>query len=169
MTGWFSTGERLSPSLMPFSRHPDQCREVEPCSLPDRHLSGHGVFLNSFEGFSNQGTSEQTKLSAYRISVLWASIGFCLEESSGQNVVPVSSCSRFSSQDALSTVTAQSKLGFPSGDRIHLLGQLLPQGSSVVVRRRSSDPWGASGVLSSGLSAVHRRFQPWLGASLGEA
>ena len=160
-------GDRSGEGLPSFSlfRARDSRQSSQELSLTFSApgLSGDDSAILSFEGFSNSGPGAEGSLSRRRILVLTRAAAQSLAIPPWDNVLSLHSCSGFSAPDAVAP--ASSSGVSPSGvsDRVNLLGRLLPEGSSVVVRSLPSRGRGGLVSSSSGTHALNRRVRRRVG------
>ena len=141
-----------------------------PHSFPVSGLSGHDSSDESFEGFPNSSTDPESALSCRRVHLLSTATSRVLAVSPRCHVFHVRSGSRSPAPDVLFTASPQRCGSAGIRGSLDLLGRLLPPGSSVVVRCRSSrgrcsprsdSGWGASlgdDQLSGSWSPIALRF-----------
>ena len=121
------------------------------------------AWIISFEGFSDSGLDSKGALSRRRILLLSRATSQSLALPPRGDVIPVHPHSRLQAQDE---VAPTPPIGLPSSrfpDGFSLLGRLLPEGSSVVVR--SVPSWSRCRPLPSspGSCTLHRRVRLRLG------
>ncbi|XP_066990467.1 uncharacterized protein [Macrobrachium rosenbergii] len=121
----------------------------------------------SFEGFPDRGAGSGDSMLTGGIPVGQSSTCEPVEKLAGLNGLPLTSSSRVLSPDAFSAGVSQESLGLSGRECIHSLGRFLPEGSSVVVKRTSSDHRRKIGLPYSRCSSVHRCLRLGLGCNRG--
>ena len=132
------SGEGLPSSTLCRPRHSDQLLQELSSACPAVGLSGDDPSVYTFEGFPDSGQDSQGALSHRRILLLARAPSQSLALPPRGDVILVYPHSRLQTADAVATTPS---LGLPSSrvsDGVGLLGRLLPEGSSVVVRSAPS-------------------------------
>ena len=156
-------GEGLPLMALWSVGHYGQSRQKCPHSGSMTRLSRDDPPVKPFEGFPDTSLCPESARARRRIQILSAAAARSLMLSSGGHVLSFSDCPRLQAPHAVAP-TPTSGCGSSSvGGRTDLLGRLLPPGSSVVVRCRSSGGGGISGPSSPGLDSVYGRLGLWLG------
>ena len=162
-----NTGERLP--VMAFRRAGGSGDPFQELSHTDSDLglSGHDAPVDTFEGFPNPSSDPEGALSRRQVLLSSRAAAQCLAFSSGGHVIDVSASSRFSAPHAVLAAPPQCGTFSVVGGCADLLGQLLPPGSSVVVRCQPSRRGRLPRSASSTSSPLHRRVGLRLGCSTG--
>ena len=158
-----SAGEGLSPLAVSSPRYHSQSFEELFGSDSDSGLSRDDARDFSFEGFPDPQTGSEVLSPSSGLQVRPPPSCVGLAQSSRDDVLHVSHCSRLSSPHEVSPASPQCVRSSPRRRGSRVLGRWLPQGSSVVVRRipsvsRSSSRRGPPRSVS-----LLRRFGPRLG------
>ena len=128
-------------------------------SISETRLSGDDAAVFYFEGFPNPSPCAESALSRRQILILARAAAQSLEVSFRSNVFSLHSHSGLTAPDARTPTSSSGVSASGVSGRARLLGRLLPEGSSVVVR---SLPSGRRGQLSSSPSratSVYRRVR----------
>ena len=150
------SGEGLPFSTLCRPRHLGQPVQERSSACPALGLSGDDPSVYSFEGFPNLGQDSQGALSHRRILLLARATSQSLVLPPRGDVIPVHPHSWLQAPDPVATTPS---LGLPSSqvsDSIDLLGRLLPEGSSVVVRSFPSQRGCRPLPALPGSCALHR-------------
>ena len=149
------SGEGLpSYSLCP-ARDSSQSAQELPHTFSALGLSRDDSAVFSFEGFSNSSPGAEGSLSRRRFLVLSRAASQSLAFPLGDDVIPFHPHSRLQAPDAVTPASSSGVLPSGFSGRIGLLGRLLPEGSSVVVRSIPSRGRGGLVSSSSGAHALH--------------
>ena len=161
------SGEGLPSSPLCRPRHSDQLSQELSSTCPALGLSRDDPPVNTFEGFPNSGQDSQGALSRRRVLLLTRAAFQSSALPPRCDVILVHPHSRLQAPDA---VTSTPPLGLPSSrvsNDVSLLGRLLPEGSSVVVRSVPSQCGCRPLPASTGSCTIHLRIRYGLGVSLG--
>ena len=156
------SGEGRSSSVFTI-RNCGESGKIVPVSIPDSHVSRDGLSKPVFEGFPDGETSRRSFETDRRISILQETKRRYLEMSTGSLVVPVSSSSCRTAENAIITASASSALGLCGRGRPGSLERSDTIGPSVVVRRSTSSVGGVPFDSSTRPSLLVRRLGPGLG------
>ena len=140
-----SASKGLPPLAVSSPRHHSQSFKELFGPDSDSGLSRDDARDFSFEGFPDSQTGSEVLSPSARLLVRPPPSYVGLEESSRDDVIHVSHCSRFSSPHAISPASPQCSRSSPARRGSRFLGRWLPQGSSVVVRCLTSSRWPSSG------------------------
>ena len=132
-------------------------------SISATGLSGEDAAVFSFEGFPNTSLCAESSLSRRRILVLARTAAQSVEISSRGNVFSLHSHSGLSAPDAGSPTSSSGVSASGVAGRARLLGRLLPEGSSVVVRSLPSGSRGRLSSSTSGAVSLYRRVRCGVG------
>ena len=133
-----NAGERLPLVAVSGVRDSHESLQELSHSCSIFQLFGYDSTVEPFEGFPDPSTDPEGALSRRRVLLLSASVTHNLALSPRCHVFDVRSRSRIPSLDEVVTTSPQRCGSSDLRGHVGLLGQLLPPGSSVVVRCRPS-------------------------------
>ena len=155
--------ERQAFTIMSDVRDKSQSIQIPSRTDSEYNLLGNENQCRNFEGFPNPREDIQAAITAKRISVLTKSSSQTVEEPIREDVLNVPDCSRVPTEDAVLTAASEQSVGLRGRGVSNLVGCELPSGSSVVVRRRQSDPRGTTEDPLSRFLSFYGCVRPRLG------
>ena len=157
------SGKGRSSSFMLSTRNCGKSGKILSVSVSDSHLSRDGRNKSVFEGFPDGETSRCSLETDRRIFIFQKAKHRYLEMSAGSLVVPVSCSSSGTTENAILTTSASSKLGFCGRGRpgsVELSDKIEP---SVAVRCSTPSGRGVSSDSPTRPALLVRHLGPGLG------
>ena len=144
------SGEGLPSRFMCRAQDSRQLAQELPHAFSALGLPGDDSSVFSFEGFSDSGPGAEGSLSRRRILLLSRAASQSLAFPVRGDVLPVHPHSGLQAPDAVTPATSSGVSPSGFSDSVSLLGRLLPEGSSVVVRSIPSRGRGGLTPSTSG-------------------